>query len=61
MKKKLYSLSNQDRDKIINAKPTIRHLDDGRQLDIVTGKSVNRRRTNSVFEIIKSNEEILLA
>lgn len=28
---------------IINAKPT-RHLDDGRQLDIVTGgKAVNRR------------------
>ena len=40
---KLDSLSNQDRDKIINAKPTIRHLDDGRQLDIVTGKPVNRR------------------
>ena len=41
--KKMYSLSNQDRDKIIKAKPTIRHLKDGRQLDIVTGKPVNRR------------------
>src|ERR1044071_3369127 len=40
---KLDSLSNQDRDKIIKAKPTIRHLDDGQQLDIITGKPVNKR------------------
>jgi len=58
---KLDSLSNQDRDKIIKAKPTIRHLDDGQQLSIITGKPVNRRWTNSVFEIIKENGEILLA
>ena len=54
--KKISSLSNEDRDKIINAKPTIKHLDDGRQLDVVTGKPVNRRWTNSVFEIIKDND-----
>lgn len=41
--KKLDSLSNQDKDKIINAKPTIRHLDDGRQLEIVREKPINRR------------------
>ena len=60
-KEKLDSLSGQDLDKLINAKPTIRHLKDGRQLDIVTGKPVNRRWTNCVFEIIKNTEEIFLA
>lgn len=58
---KLDSLSNQDRDKIINAKPTIRHLYDGRQLDIVREKPVNRRWTNSIFEIKDDNGEISLA
>lgn len=56
-KEKLYSLPSKDLDKIINAKPTIRHLKDGRQFDIVTGKTVNRRWTNCVFEIIKNTGE----
>ena len=60
-KEKLDSLSGQDLNKLINAKPTIRHLKDGRQLDIVTGKPVNRRWTNCIFEIIKNTEEIFLA
>ena len=58
---KLDSLSIKDRGKIINAKPTIRHLNDGRQLDIITEKSVNRRWTNSIFEIKDNKGEILLA
>jgi hypothetical protein len=40
---KSIGLSNESLDKIIKAKPTIRHLEDGRQLDKVTGKAVNRR------------------
>lgn len=40
---KTTGLSNKSLDKIIKAKPTIRHLEDGRQLDLVTGKAVNRR------------------
>ncbi|XP_014549965.1 hypothetical protein COCVIDRAFT_117269 [Bipolaris victoriae FI3] len=40
---KTIGLSNENLDKIIKAKPTIRHLEDGRQLDMVTGKAVNRR------------------
>ena len=58
---KLKSLSSQDREKIINAKPTIRHLYDGRQLDIVTGKPINRRWTNSIFKIKNDQGKILLA
>jgi hypothetical protein len=40
---KVNGLSKESLDKIIKAKPTIRHLNDGRQLDIVTGKAVNIR------------------
>jgi len=58
---KVPSLSKESLDKIIKAKPTIRHLDDGRQLDIVTGKAVNIRWTNCIYEIIKDSGEILLA
>lgn len=59
--KKLDSWSNQDRDKRIKAKPTIRHLDDGRQLYIVREKPPNRRWTNSIFEIKYDNGQISLA
>lgn len=59
--KKLDSLSDKSINRIINAEPTIRHLDDGRQLDIVTGKAVNRRWTNCVYEIINDTGEIWLA
>jgi hypothetical protein len=40
---KIPSLSKEILDRIINAKPTIIHLGDGRQLDIITRKQVNRR------------------
>jgi hypothetical protein len=33
------SLSKDERDLLINARPTIEHLNDGRQRDIVTKKS----------------------
>lgn len=50
---KSIGLSNESLDKIIKAKPTLRHLEDGRQLDMVTGKAVNRRWTNCIYEIVK--------
>jgi hypothetical protein len=40
---KLLSLSSKELAKLVSAKPTIRHLKDGRQLDIITGKAVSRR------------------
>lgn len=55
------NFSDQSIEKIINAEPTIRHLKDGRQLDIITGKPIYRRLTNCVFEIINENNDILLA
>jgi len=40
---KLNGLSSLERDMIINAKPSVRYLEDGRVLDLLTGKPVNRR------------------
>ena len=48
-------------DKIINATKTIIHLSDGRQVDIITKKEINRRWTNCVYEIIKGSGEVILA
>jgi len=58
---KIPSLSKEILDRIINAKPTIIHLGDRRQLDIITRKQVNRRWTNCVYEIILNTGEIILA
>ena len=41
--KKVLEFSNKDLDILINAKPTLEHLSDGRQVDIITRKEVNRR------------------
>ena len=59
--KKVSSLSKEELDIILNAKPTIIHLGDGRQLDNITRKGVNRRWTNCVYEIVKSSGEVNLA
>ena len=63
---KISSLFKKNINIIINAKPTIIHLGDGRQLDNITKKEVNRRWTNCVYEITKntapqSDVEIILA
>jgi len=58
---KTIGLSNESLDKIIKAKPTIRHLEDGRQLDSVTVKVVNRRWTNCIYEIVKNSGETVWA
>ena len=52
---KISALPKENIDRIINAKPTITHLSDGRQLDNETKKVVNRRWNNCVFEINKNN------
>ena len=58
---KLLSLPSKELAKLVSAKPTVRHLKDGRQFDIITGKAVNRRWTNCVFEVIKDTGEVSLA
>ena len=58
---KISALPKENIDRIINAKPTITHLSDGRELDNITRKVVNRRGNNCVFEITKDNGEIILA
>ena len=57
---KLPGLSKDNLDKIIKAEPTITHLKDGRQLDIITRKAVNRRWTNCVYEIVQNTGDTLL-
>lgn len=45
-------LSESDLDKLINAKPTIKHLPDGRVMDLLTNKLVPNS-LSCVYEIIK--------
>jgi len=50
---------------IINAKATIQHLSDGRELDINTKKIIHRRSSSSIYEISKystilNSKEIIL-
>lgn len=59
--KKINEFSQYDLDRIINAKPTIIHLSDGRQVDCITKKEVNIRWTNCVYEIVNNLGEITLA
>ena len=45
---------------MLNAKPTIEHLKDGRQIDLITKKVVRSRSSSCIYEIIKPSGEILL-
>jgi hypothetical protein len=45
---------------IINAKATIKYLNDGLQIDIDTKKLINNRSSSSIYEIIKSSGKILI-
>lgn len=57
---KVCDFSKDDLYKLINAKPTVIHLSDGRQVDSITRKEVNSRWTNCVYEIV-NNKEVILA
>lgn len=54
-------LSKEELDTLLNGKSTIIHLADGRQIDHITRKEINRRWTNCVYEIIKESGEVILA
>nr|UYR50957.1 hypothetical protein [Morchella crassipes] len=53
-------ISISEINEIINAKATIEHLSDGRQIDIETKKLIHNRSSSSIYEIIKSSGEILI-
>lgn len=53
-------LSKDETDLLINAIPTIVHLNDGRERDIVTKKVVHRRSSSCVYKIIKPTGEVLI-
>ena len=53
-------LSKDEMDMLINTKPTIKHLKDGRQIDLLTKKVVHRRSSSCIYEIIKPSGEVLL-
>lgn len=52
-------LSKQELNKLINAKPTIEHLSDGRILDLNTNKIVSNS-LSCIYEIVKPNGEVLI-
>lgn len=47
-------LTKSERDILVNASPTIKHLSDGRQRDIATGRVVHQH-ASCIYEIIKPN------
>jgi hypothetical protein len=53
-------ISVSEINEIINAKATIEHLSDGRQVDIDTKKLIQKRSSSSIYEILKPSGEILL-
>ena len=54
------SLSDEEINLLINAKPSIKHLKDGRQIDIDTNKVIRNRSSSSVYEIIQPSGEVLV-
>nr|ATI20432.1 LAGLIDADG endonuclease [Juglanconis juglandina] len=57
---KVEDLSKLEMDTLLNISPSIEHLSDGRQRDVITGKIVHQH-TSCVYEIVnKSSGEIIL-
>lgn len=57
---KVEYLSKLEMDTLLNISPSIEHLSDGRQRDVITGKIVHQH-TSCVYEIVnKSSGEIIL-
>jgi len=53
-------LSNDERDKLISAPPTVAYLYDGRVTDLSTGKLIHQQ-ISCVYDIRKLNGEVLMA
>ena len=56
---KVELLSESERNALINAYPGIKHLNDGRQIDLASGKLIHQN-TSSIYEVIKPNREVVL-
>ena len=54
------SLSNDEKDKLISAPPTVVYLNDGRVTDLYTGKLIHQQ-ISCVYDIRKLNGEVLMA
>lgn len=54
------NLSENELNTLINAAPTVEHLSDGRQRDIITKKVIHRRSSSCIYEIIKPTGELLI-
>jgi len=53
-------LTKDEMGKLINAKPTIEYLKDGRQIDHITKKVIRGRSSSCIYEIVKPSGEISL-
>ena len=49
----IVNLNENELNILINAAPTIEHLHDGYQRDIITKKIVHRRSSSCIYELIK--------
>lgn len=54
------SLSEEEINMLINATPTIKHLNNGCQIDMDTNKVIRSRSSSSVYEIIQPLGEVLV-
>ena len=54
------NLNENELNILINAAPTIEHLSDGRQRDIMTKKVVHRRSSSCIYEVIKPTGEWII-
>ena len=52
-------LTSSERDVLINAAPTLEHLGDGRQRDIIAKKIIHQH-SSCVYEIVKLSNEIVI-
>lgn len=52
-------LSNEEKEKLIKATSTVKYLNDGRQIDILTNKVINQQ-TSCIYEVCKPCGNIIL-
>lgn len=50
-------ISEAEKDFLINAKPSIEHLNDGRELNISSQKIIHRRSSSCVYEVIDKSDK----
>nr|YP_009704177.1 intronic ORF at intron 1 of rnl [Ceratocystis fimbriata]YP_009710329.1 intronic ORF at intron 1 of rnl [Ceratocystis albifundus]QEN73740.1 intronic ORF at intron 1 of rnl [Ceratocystis fimbriata]QFX74831.1 intronic ORF at intron 1 of rnl [Ceratocystis albifundus] len=53
------SLNSTEKSLLVNASPLVKHLDDGRQIDLRTDKIIHQH-SSSIYKVIKPNKDMVL-